>query len=271
MNAFVGEKISIITSKSQTTRHRIKGIVNSDDFQIVFSDTPGVLKPNYKLQQSMLNFSNSAFADADIIVYVTDVFEKIDKNKKFLERVQNQSVPVLLIINKIDISEQEKVNMLVDKWSSILPKAEIFSTSALEGFNIKNIFNRIIELLPESPPFFPKDQMTDRTERFFVSEIIREKILLNYKKEIPYSVEINVDEFKENDDIIRIRAIIFTERRSQKGIIIGHKGKAIKNVGIAARKDIEAFFDKKVYIELLVKVAENWRNKEISLNKFGYL
>lgn len=270
MNAFVGEKISIITSKSQTTRHRIKGIVNGDNFQIIFSDTPGVLKPNYKLQQSMLKFSKSALVDADIIIYVTDVFEKIDKNEEFLEKVKNQKVPVFLIINKIDISEQNKVNSLIEKWKSILPDAEIFSTSALKKFNTENIFNRIKELLPDSPPFFPKDQFTDKSERFFVSEIIREKILLNYRKEVPYSVEINVEEFKEFEHIIRIRAVIFTERKTQKGIIIGHKGNAIKNVGIQARKDIEAFFDKKVYLELFVKVADNWRNKENILNKFGY-
>ncbi len=270
MNAFVGEKISIITSKAQTTRHRIKGIVNGEDFQIVFSDTPGVLKPNYKLQKSMLSSSESALTDADVIVYVTDVFETIDKNKIFLEKVKNNKAPVLLIINKIDISEQKKIDELFEKWQSILPGAEIFPTSALEKFNVENILNRILELLPISPPFFPKDQFTDKSERFFVSEIIREKILLNYKKEIPYSVEIDVEEFKESEDIIRIRAIIFTERKTQKGIIIGHKGKAIKWVGIDARKDIEKFFGKKVYIELYVKIDENWRNKTSSLNKYGY-
>ncbi len=270
MNEFVGEKLSIITSKSQTTRHNIKGIVNGEDFQLVFSDTPGVLKPHYKLQKSMLKFSETALTDADIIIYVTDVYEKEEKNIDFLEKVKKLSIPILLIINKIDQSDQDTITELVLKWEKMIPQAEIFPTSALNKFNTQNIFNRILELAPESPPFFPKDQLTDKTERFFVSEIIREKILIRYKKEIPYSVEVEVEEFKEDDEIIRIRSIIYVERKSQKGIIIGHQGKAIKHVGIDARKDIEAFFDKKVFLELRVKVADDWRSDESKLKRFGY-
>lgn len=270
MNEFVGQKLSIITSKSQTTRHNIKGIVNGEDFQLVFSDTPGVLKPHYKLQQSMLKFSETALTDADIIVYVTDVYEKEEKNIEFLEKVKHLDIPILLIINKIDQSSQDKIITLVEKWKKILPQAEIFPTSALNKFNVKNIFDRILELAPESPPFFPKDQLTDKTERFFVSEIIREKILIRYKKEIPYSVEVEVEEFKEEDKIIRIRCIIYVERKSQKGIIIGHQGKAIKYIGIDSRKDIEAFFGKKVFIELRVKVADDWRSDDNKLKRFGY-
>lgn len=270
MNQFVGEKLSIITSKSQTTRHNIKGIVNGEDFQLVFSDTPGVLKPHYKLQESMLQYSEKALIDADIIIYVTDIFETVEKNKEFLKKVKNSKVPVLLVLNKIDLSDQEDIEKHVKKWHELLPQAEIFPTSALENFNVKNLFNRILELTPESPPFFPKDQLTDRTERFFVSEIIREKILLRYKKEIPYSVEVEIEEFKEEEKIIRIRSIIYVERKSQKGIIIGHKGNAIKHVGIDARKDIEAFFEKKVFLELIVKVADDWRSKSKDLKRFGY-
>lgn len=270
MNQFVGEKLSIITSKSQTTRHNIKGIVNGDDFQLVFSDTPGVIKPHYKLQEAMLSFSENALVDADIIIYVTDIYEKTDKNEDFLLKVKNSKVPVLLVLNKVDLSSQEDIVTHVTKWEKVLPNAEIFPTSALENFNVKNLFNRILELAPVSPPFFPKDQLTDKTERFFVSEIIREKILIRYKKEIPYSVEVEVEEFKEAKDIIRIRSIIYVERKSQKGIIIGHKGNAIKHMGIDARKDIEKFFEKKVYLELYVKVADDWRSKATLLNKFGY-
>ena len=270
MNALVGEKISIITSKSQTTRHRIMGIVSGEDFQIVYSDTPGVLNPNYKLQESMMNFANSALTDADVILYVTDIYETYDKNKHFLEKVQKTDIPVMLVLNKIDLSDQEKLEKLTEKWKEILPQAEIFPASALEKFNVDNIFKRIIELLPESPEFFPKDQLTDKSERFFVSEIIREKILLHYKKEIPYSVEVEVEEFKEEEKIIRIRSLIYVARDSQKGIIIGHKGSALKRVGTEARKDIESFFGKKVYLELYVKVAKDWRDKQSSLNKFGY-
>lgn len=270
MNEFVGEKLSIITSKSQTTRHNIKGIVNTEDYQLVFSDTPGVLKPHYKLQESMLKFSEAALIDADIIIYVTDIYEKTDKNPEFLKRVKNAKVPVLLVLNKIDLSSQEDIVKHVQKWQDQLPKAEIFPTSALEKFNVQNLLNRIIELAPESPPFFPKDQLTDKTERFFVSEIIREKILIRYKKEIPYSVQVEVEEFKETDKIIRIRSIIYVERKSQKGIIIGHKGVALKHVGIDARKDIENFFEKQVYLELYVKVADDWRSKSSDLSRFGY-
>jgi GTP-binding protein Era len=270
MNVFVGEKISIITSKSQTTRHRILGIVNGEDFQIVYSDTPGVIKPAYKLQESMLNFSKSALSDADILLYVTDIYEKIDKNEEFLKIVKEAEVPVLLILNKIDQSNDEDLDQLVDLWHENFPKAEIIPTSALKQFNTQNIFNRIIELLPESEAFYPKDTLTDKTERFFVQEIIREKILKFYNKEIPYATEIEVEEFKEDDEIIRMRAVIYVERETQKGIIIGHKGVAIKKVGVESRKDLEKFFDKQVHIELFVKVRKDWRNKEDDLRKFGY-
>jgi len=270
MNVFVGEKLSIITSKSQTTRHRILGIVNGEDFQIVYSDTPGVIKPAYKLQESMLNFSKSALSDADILLYVTDIYEKIDKNEEFLKIVKEAEVPVLLILNKIDQSNDEDLDKLVDIWHENFPKAEIIPTSALKQFNTQNIFNRIVELLPESEAFYPKDTLTDKTERFFVQEIIREKILKFYNKEIPYATEIEVEDFKEDDKIIRMRAVINVERETQKGIIIGHKGVAIKKVGVESRKDIEKFFDKQVHIELFVKVRKDWRNKEDDLRKFGY-
>jgi len=270
MNALVGEKISIITSKSQTTRHRIMGIVNGEDFQIVYSDTPGVLKPNYLLQESMLEFANSALQDADVLLYVTDIFEKEDKNANFIAKIQKQNIPTILIINKIDLSEQAQLEALVEKWKTILPLAEIFPLSALRHFNLGNLLARIKELLPVSEPYFSKNALTDKTERFFVSEIIREKILVHYKKEVPYSVEIKVEEFKEEPDIIRIRAIIFVVRDSQKGIIIGNKGLAIKRVGTEARKDIEAFFDKKVFIQLYVKVKKDWRDNKHFLKNFGY-
>ncbi len=270
MNEFVGEKLSIITSKSQTTRHNIKGIVNDENYQLVFSDTPGVLKPKYKLQESMLEASETALIDADIIIYVTDVFEKQDKNKDFLKKVKKAKVPVLLIINKIDLSNQDEILKIIENRKKQLPDAEIFPASALNKFNTKEIFKRVLELAPEGPPYFPKDQLTDRTERFFVSEIIREKILLRYKKEVPYSVEVEVEEFKETDELIKIRSIIYVERKSQKGIIIGHQGKALKHVGIEARKDIEKFFGKKIFLELRVKVAENWRTDNNKLKRFGY-
>jgi GTP-binding protein Era len=270
MNKLVGEKISIITSKSQTTRHRIKGIVNTDDYQIVYSDTPGVLKPTYKLQESMLNFSTSALVDADIILYVTDVVESIEKNKEFLSKVQRSSAPVLLVLNKIDLTDQIKLEELFAAWKNLLPQAEIFPMSAKENFNVDNLFNRIVELLPEGEPFFPKDDLTDLPARFFVNEIIREKILLNYEKEIPYSVEVQVEEFKEDNNIIHIGAVVYVERESQKGIIIGHQGKALKKIGTEARKDIEAFFDKKVFLRLYVKLSKDWRNKENNLKGFGY-
>jgi GTP-binding protein Era len=270
MNALVGERISIITSKAQTTRHRIMGIVNTDDMQIVYSDTPGVLEPNYKLQQNMLSFSNSALTDADVLLYVTDVVEKTTKNEKFLSKVQKQEVPVLLILNKIDLTNQEALVKLVEEWKSLLPKAEIIPISATARFNLDYLLKRIKELLPESPPFFDKDALTDRPARFFVTEIIREKILLTYEKEIPYSVEVMVETFKEDEKLIRIQAVIFVERDSQKGIIIGKGGKSLKRVGTEARKDIEAFFDKKVFLELFVKVEKDWRNKDNKLRNFGY-
>jgi len=270
MNLLVGEKISVVTSKAQTTRHNIKGIVNTDEYQLVFSDTPGILKPAYKLQESMLKFSEEALTDADIIVYLIDIFEKPENNTPFLERVKKTELPVLFVINKIDLSKQEDVLSLIDKWKEIIPNAEFFPISALVKFNIEALLKRIVELAPESPPYFPKDQLTDKNERFFVSEIIREKILIRYKKEIPYSVEVVVEEFKEGDDMIKIRSIIYVERDSQKGIIIGHKGIALKYVGTDARKDMEAFFQKKVYLELYVKVAENWRSNDNTLKRFGY-
>lgn len=270
MNELVGEQISIITSKSQTTRHRIMGIVNGEDFQIVYSDTPGVLKPNYKLQESMLQFSNSALTDADILLYVTDIYETYDKNQEFLQKVQKAEVPVMLLINKIDQSDQDKVGELIQQWQEVIPNARIMPISALNRFNTDMVFKTILELLPEGEPYFEKDALTDKSERFFVSEIIREKILLNYKKEIPYSVEVVVESFKEEDEIIRINAVIYVARDSQKGIIIGHKGASIKRVGTDARKDIEKFFQKKVFLELFVKVNKDWRDNDNILRKFGY-
>ncbi|MCF8361694.1 MAG: GTPase Era [Prolixibacteraceae bacterium] len=270
MNALVGEKISIITSKMQTTRHRIKGIVSGDDFQIVYSDTPGILKPNYRLQENMLKYVDTAITDADIILYVTDVIETFDKNTDYIEKIKNSDVPVILLINKIDLSDQPKVLELIEQWQNMLLKAHIIPVSAKEKFNIEPIFNLILENLPEGPAFYPKDELTDRNERFFVQEIIREKILLHYQKEVPYSVEIEVEEFKEEEKIINIRAIIFVSRETQKGIIIGHQGKAIKRVGIEARKDIEEFFSKKVFLDLYVKVSKDWRDEEQKLRGFGY-
>lgn len=269
-NELVGERLSIITSKAQTTRHRIFGIVNEPEYQIVFSDTPGVLKPNYKLQESMLRFSKSALADADVILYVTDTFEKPDKNDDFLSAVQKTDIPVLLVVNKIDLVEQDKLDSIVDFWKEQLPNAELFPMSALHKFNTQNLFNRIIELLPDSPPFFDKEALTDKPERFFVAEIIREKILLQYKKEIPYSVEIEVEEYNEGPERVDIRAVIHVARDSQKGIIIGHKGVKLKWVGIEARKDIEAFLKKKVMLTTYVKVSKDWRDKENFLRGHGY-
>ena len=270
MNRLVGEKISIITSKSQTTRHRIKGIVNTDDYQIVFSDTPGVVKPSYKMQEYMLEFSKSALVDADIILYVTDVVENIEKNLDFIDKVNKSDIPVLLVINKIDLTTQEKLEALFDKWKSLIPRAEIFPLSATENFNVDNLCKRIVELLPEGEPFFPKDELTDLPSRFFVNEIIREKILQYYDKEVPYSVEVEVEEFKEDDKRINIMAVIYVERSSQKGIIIGSQGEALKKVGTQARLDIEAFFGKKVFLNLYVKVLKDWRNKDSELKNFGY-
>ena len=270
MNRLVGEKISNITSKSQTTRHRIKGIVNTDDYQIVFSDTPGVVKPSYKMQEYMLEFSKSALVDADIILYVTDVVENIEKNLDFIDKVNKSDIPVLLVINKIDLTTQEKLEALFDKWKSLIPRAEIFPLSATENFNVDNLYKRIVELLPEGEPFFPKDELTDLPSRFFVNEIIREKILQYYDKEVPYSVEVEVEEFKEDDKRINIMAVIYVERSSQKGIIIGSQGEALKKVGTQARLDIEAFFGKKVFLNLYVKVLKDWRNKDSELKNFGY-
>mgnify|MGYP001627936887 CR=1 FL=1 len=270
MNAFVGEKLSIITNKAQTTRHRILGIVNGDDFQVILSDTPGILKPAYRLQESMMDFVKSAFEDADVLIYMVEVGEKALKDEQFFTKIIHSKIPVLLLINKIDASNQEQLEQQVDFWKEKVPNAELFPISALEGFQVKEVFHRIVELLPESPPFYPKDQLTDKPERFFVNETIREKILLHYKKEIPYSVEVLTEEFIEEDHIIRIRSVIVVERDTQKGIIIGHKGSALKRVGTDARKDLEAFFDKKVHIEIFVKVNKNWRSDERQLRNFGY-
>jgi len=270
MNQLVGERISIATFKSQTTRHRIMGIVNTDDMQIVFSDTPGVLKPNYKLQESMLAFSESALADADVLLYVTDVVEDPEKNMEFLSKVQKMTIPVLLLINKIDLSDQKSLGDLVERWHSLLPNAEILPLSAANKFGVDMLLDRIKELMPDSPPYFDKDQLTDKPARFFVSEIIREKILLYYDKEIPYSVEVRVESFKEEPGIIRIATVIYVERDSQKGIIIGHQGVALKKVSTEARKALEKFFGKRIFLEIFVKVDKDWRSNQRELNSFGY-
>lgn len=270
MNLFVGERISIATFKAQTTRHRIMGIVSTDDYQIVFSDTPGVLKPNYKLQEDMLAFSVTSLEDADILLYVTDTVEKQSKNEDFVSKVKKLNIPILVLINKIDLSNEKEVTKLVEYWHEQIPQAEIVPLSAKARFNVDNVQKRIVELLPESPDYFDKDQLTDKPSRFIVSEIIREKILLYYDKEIPYSVEVLVTEFKEDKKLIRIAATIFVERESQKGIIIGHGGVALKRVGEEARRDIQKFFDKKVFLQLYVKVNPNWRNSSKSLESFGY-
>lgn len=272
MNDLVGERLSIITSKAQTTRHRIMGIVNTDDYQIVFSDTPGVLKPKYRLQQSMLDFSTGALTDADVLVYVTDVVEDPSKNADFVEKVAREKVPVLLVINKIDLlKDQAELEAVVERWRSLLPNAEVFPVSAKERFNVDNLMNRIVALLPESEPYFGKDALTDKPARFFVTEIIREKILLNYEKEIPYSIEVIVEKFEETETSIHIMAVIYVERESQKGILIGHGGSKLKKVGIEARKEIETFFGKKVDLRTFVKVEPNWRNRESKLKAFGYI
>ncbi|WP_299549333.1 GTPase Era [Seonamhaeicola sp.] len=270
MNAFVGEKLSIITSKAQTTRHRILGIVNGDDFQVLFSDTPGIIKPAYELQASMMDFVKSAFEDADILVYMVEIGEQALKDDAFFKKITNSKIPVLLLLNKIDTSDQQKLEAQVQLWAEKVPNAEIYPISALEGFQVKEVFNRIIELLPESPPFYPKDQLTDKPERFFINESIREKILLHYKKEIPYAVEVETEAFHEEDNIIRIRSVIMVERETQKGIIIGHKGNALKRVGVEARKDLEKFFGKQIHLELYVKVNKNWRSNQNQLKRFGY-
>jgi len=270
MNAFVGEKLSIITSKAQTTRHRILGIVNGDDFQVVLSDTPGIIKPAYELQASMMDFVKSAFEDADVLLYIVEIGEQALKDEAFFNKITNSKIPVLLLLNKIDTSNQEQLETQVQFWTEKVPNAEIFPISALEGFNVKEVFNRIIDLLPESPAFYPKDQLTDKPERFFINETIREKILIHYKKEIPYAVEIETEEFFEEENIIRIRAVIMVERETQKGIIIGHKGTALKRVGVEARKDLEAFFGKQIHLETYVKVNKNWRSNQNQLKRFGY-
>lgn len=270
MNAFVGEKLSIITSKAQTTRHRILGIVNGDDFQVILSDTPGIIKPAYELQSSMMDFVKSAFEDADVLLYMVEIGEKELKDELFFDKINNSKVPVLLLLNKIDTSTQEQLEEQVQYWSEKAPRAEIFPISALQNFNVIEVFNRIIELLPESPAFYPKDQLTDKPERFFVNETIREKILLNYKKEIPYAVEVETEEFFEEDHIIRMRSVIMVERDTQKGIIIGHKGEALKRVGVQAREDLEKFFGKQIHLELYVKVNKNWRSNSGQLKRFGY-
>lgn len=270
MNRLVGEKLSIVTSKAQTTRHRILGIVNEEDYQVVFSDTPGMLNPAYKLQENMMSFVNSALKDADVILFVTDIYETEVNHPDTLTRLQNTSIPVILLLNKIDQASQELLEEKVSYWHERMPKAEILPISALEGFNMDPIWKRILELLPENPPYYDKEEMTDRPMRFFISEMIREQILQQYKKEIPYSTEVVVEEYKEDEKIIRIRATIFVERKTQKGIIIGHEGKKIKQVGIDSRKSIEKFVDKQVHLELYVKVDDNWRSDDKKLNRYGY-
>ncbi|WP_109302629.1 GTPase Era [Aquimarina sp. AU474] len=270
MNAFIGEKLSIITSKAQTTRHRILGIVNGDDFQVILSDTPGIIKPAYELQESMMGFVKSAFEDADVLIYMVEIGEKELKDEAFFNKITSAKIPILLLINKIDQSNQEQLEEQVQFWAKKVPNAELYPISALENFNIREVFDRLVELLPTSPPFYPKDQLTDKPERFFVNEAIREKILLYYKKEIPYSVEVETEEFIEDENIIRIRSVIMVERDSQKGIIIGHKGAALKKVGVESRKELEKFFGKQIHIELYVKINKNWRSNERQLKRFGY-
>ena len=270
MNALVGEKLSIITPKAQTTRHRILGIVNDENHQIIFSDTPGIIKPAYELQSSMMDFVKSAFEDADILIYMVEVGEKELKNEAFFNRIIHSEIPIILLLNKIDKSSQDEVEDKIEYWKNKVPNADVFVISALEGFNVTAVFDKIKELLPEAPPFYPKDQLTDKPERFFVNEKIREKILMHYKKEIPYSVEVETESFIEEENIVKIRSVIMVERDTQKGIIIGHKGTAIKRVGAEARKDLERFFQKKVFIELFVKVNKNWRSDKNQLKRFGY-
>lgn len=270
MNELVGEKISIITSKSQTTRHRILGIVNGDDFQVIFSDTPGIIKPKYKMQEKMMNFVTSSFEDADVFLYVTDVFEDAGKNTEYIEKLKNTNVPVLCIINKIDAAKEDIVLPLVKYWQDTLPNAEIIQTSALKSVNVDYVFKKVLELMPDGPEWYPKDQLTDKTERFIAAEIVREKIFTNYKKEIPYSTEVVIEEFKEDEKIIRMRVEIIVSRTSQKGIIIGHKGSALKKTLTEARIDMEKFFGKKIFLESFVKVKKDWRNNDFNLRQFGY-
>lgn len=271
MNALVGERLSIVTAKAQTTRHRIMGIVNGEDYQIVYSDTPGILRPTYKLQESMMSFVKSAFSDADIILYVTDVVEKNRKSFDYITRLKEVTTPVLLVINKIDLSNQSELEEIFAKWHELLPNAEIFPISAQEKFNLESLFNRILELIPANPPWYDKDQFTDRNLRFFASEIIREKILINYSKEVPYCTEVAIETFKEADDIYHIEAIIYVTRDSQKGILIGRAGEALKRVGSQARKDMESFFEKKVFLQIFVKVNPDWREDDRKLRQFGYI
>jgi GTP-binding protein Era len=270
MNAFIGEKLSIITSKAQTTRHRILGIVNGDDFQMVFSDTPGIIKPAYEMQQDMMGFVKVALEDADVLIYMVEIGEKELKDEAFFKRIIHAEMPVLLLINKIDLTNQEKLEEQFEFWKEKVPNAIIFPISAINNFNVTEVFNKILELLPESPAFYPKDQLTDKPERFFVNEAIREKILLNYDKEIPYAVEVETEEFIEQENIIKIKTVITVERNSQKGIIIGHKGEALKRVGKAARLDLEKFFDKKIFLEIFVKVSKDWRSNSYQLKRMGY-
>jgi GTP-binding protein Era len=271
MNAFVGENLSIITAKSQTTRHRIMGIVSGDDFQIVYSDTPGIIKPKYKLQSSMMKFVNTAIGDADVILYVTDVIEKSDKNIEYIEKLSKINIPVILVINKIDLTTQPILENMVEQWKTLLPNAFIYPASALEKFNLENIFKKILELIPEAPAYYEKDSLTDKNLRFFASEIIREKILMCYQKEIPYCVEVGIEKFDEGETLYSIEAVIYVARESQKGIIIGHGGKALKRVGTEARKEMETFFDRKVFLKLFVKVDPDWRDNEQKLKRFGYI
>ena len=271
MNQLVGERLSIITNKAQTTRHRISGIVNGDDYQIVYSDTPGIVVPSYKMHEGMMQFVSTAILDADIIIYMTEIGETKIKDEKTLKRIQHAEVPVMLLVNKIDVADQEKLEAHIENWKSILPNAEVYPISALTNFNIDTVFSRILEILPEGEPYYPKDALTDKPERFFVSEIIREKIFETYNKEVPYSCEVVVDKFKEEKAIIRIRAEIMVARKSQKGIVIGHKGEKLKHVGTTARKDMEKFFEKKVFLELYVKVDDNWRSDANRLKRYGYL
>jgi len=270
MNAFVGERLSIITSKAQTTRHRILGIVNGDDFQVILSDTPGIIKPAYEMQKSMMDFVKSAFEDADVLLYMVEIGEQELKDEDFFNKIINAKIPVLLLLNKIDKSNQQQLEEQIALWTEKVPNAEIYPISALENFNVKEVFARILELLPVSPAYYPKDALTDKPERFFVNETIREKILLNYDKEIPYAVEIETEEFLEDEKIIRIRSVIMVERDTQKGIIIGHKGGALKKVGMQAREDLEKFFGKQIHIELYVKVNKDWRSNAFQLRRFGY-
>ena len=270
MNAFVGERLSIITSKAQTTRHRILGIVNGDDFQVILSDTPGIIKPAYEMQKSMMDFVKSAFEDADVLIYMVEIGEKELKDEDFFNKIIHAKIPVLLLLNKIDKSNQEQLEEQIDLWKNKVPNAEIYPISALENFNVKEVFARILELLPVSPAYYPKDALTDKPERFFVNETIREKILLNYDKEIPYAVEIETEEFLEDEKIIRIRSVIMVERDTQKGIIIGHKGGALKKVGMQSREELEKFFGKQIHIELYVKVNKDWRSNAFQLRRFGY-